>query len=78
MQHRKSQAVGVSGWHGIGESLCSAKPPRSPLMSCRASGHIMTEIQLSQSGIARLPCSPLPEMTKLSALPSAPPVYRAQ
>jgi hypothetical protein len=59
MQHRKSQAVEISGWHGIGESLCSAKPPRSPLMSCCASGQIMTEIQLSQSGISRLPCSPL-------------------
>jgi hypothetical protein len=59
VQHRKSQAVEVSGWHGIRESLCSAKPPRSPLMSCRASCQIMTEIQLSQSGISRLPCPPL-------------------
>src|SRR5258708_11036811 len=59
MQHGKSQAVEISGWHCIGESHCSAKPPRSPLMSCRASGQIMTEIQLSQSGISRLPCAPL-------------------
>jgi hypothetical protein len=59
MQHRKSQAVEISGWHGIGESRCSAKPPRSPLMSCRASGQIMTQIQLSQSGISRLACAPL-------------------
>ena len=28
-------------------------------MSCRASSQIMTEIQLSQSGISRLPCAPL-------------------
>jgi len=59
MQHRKSQAVEISGGHGIGKGRCSAEPPRSPLMSCRASSQIMTEIQLSQPGISRLPCSPL-------------------